>query len=208
MANKYVKITSFDFNVTFIFDYGRAWPAANNWKLLTLDCCPADTVGTVTFKGVYKYSQSLASTVPVHIPCVYNSNTNSSRLCTQNLQVGPQWREIDSSQCTTQSEGTQKLLDLETVKYDLLNRSAYYYIVCYYFFKNNYVVKVFNLLTRCKCFWPYSVTYKLWLDENGTLIFEDIKKSFFNFQLFLRPVLNISCLDGWLERYCLISNWS
>ena len=100
-------------------------PTANNGKLLPLDCCLAETIGGVSFKGVYTYSQSLASAVPVQIPCLYNSNANSSRVCMQNLQDGPQWEKIDLSQCTTQSESIQKLLDLETVKHDLFYSSAY-----------------------------------------------------------------------------------
>uniref|UniRef100_A0A7M5X0H9 Uncharacterized protein n=2 Tax=Clytia hemisphaerica TaxID=252671 RepID=A0A7M5X0H9_9CNID len=83
----------------------------NNIKTITQDCCPADTVGEESFKGVYNYNVTLVNT-DVRQTCVYSASSLSARQCIQNLELGPQWGEADLGQCSAKSDVTNQLIEL------------------------------------------------------------------------------------------------
>ena len=81
------------------------------------DCCPSDSIGEESFKGVYTYN-STATGQTIQLPCKYSSGNFSSRSCKYDKGTGqPYWSDIDLDSCLAKSEVTNQLINLSQVSY-------------------------------------------------------------------------------------------
>ena len=77
-------------------------------------CCQEETLGKMEFKGEYTFNE-IPVNETVSMSCMYGGGFVNRKCLKDGVEV--EWEDLNLSRCTAKSEVTQKLLDLEKVKY-------------------------------------------------------------------------------------------
>ncbi|XP_057312510.1 uncharacterized protein LOC130654023 isoform X2 [Hydractinia symbiolongicarpus] len=86
-------------------------------KVNSLDCCFENETGEDSFKGVYHYNKTLVNNTDSQIQkqCRYSTTRKSYRVCKRDLELGPQWSDVDLRKCLAKEVTTQNLEILSQV---------------------------------------------------------------------------------------------
>ena len=85
-----------------------------------IDCCTPGRIGEASYKGVYAYNNTLASSNSITQDCTYHQGSNY-RQCIPDLQNGPRWSEVNLKECQPKTKTTQQLISLDMVSFGVFN---------------------------------------------------------------------------------------